>query len=360
MRQKILFILALLCAIVQGAWADEWATVYTQTETTAANWTALNTGSTDGKVLGQSGTTTYYYITGNLSFTNNRTDNGGNGNSGLKILGTVYLYIPTGMTLSCTGANADGRTGGGAGIELTAGNSLYLIGGGTANVTLADRTLYKDGKWNTLCLPFDLTIADSPLAGATARPLNSASIEGTTLNLMFGDAVTELVAGTPYIIKWTKADGYDEASEDNRDLKNPAFSGVVIDKTERSFDNEASGDAQVRFIGTYKSTTFDAIDNSILLMGGENKLYYPTTNAGLGAQRAYFKIGDGTALARQLTAFNIDFGDGETTGVISIHNSQFTIHNEAGAWYDLSGRKFEGVPTMKGVYIHNGHKVIIK
>ena len=135
LKQKILLLFALLCAVAQGAWADEWATVYTQTQTTAANWTALNTGSTDGKVLGQSGTTTYYYITGNLSFTNNRTDNDGNGNSGLKIQGTVYLYIPTGLTLSCTGANADGRTGGGAGIELAAGNSLYLIGGGTINAT---------------------------------------------------------------------------------------------------------------------------------------------------------------------------------------------------------------------------------
>lgn len=33
------------------------------------------------------------------------------------------------------------------------------------SVTLADRTLTKDGKWNTLCLPFDVTIANSPLAG---------------------------------------------------------------------------------------------------------------------------------------------------------------------------------------------------
>ena len=55
--------------------------------------------------------------------------------------------------------------------------------GYVANVTLAARTLYKDGKWNTLCLPFDVTIAGSPLAGATARPLNSASISGSTLTL---------------------------------------------------------------------------------------------------------------------------------------------------------------------------------
>ena len=80
--------IALLCAVVQWAWADEWTDVYSLTQTTSANWTPLNSGSTDGYVLGASGTTTYYYVNGNLTFTNNRTDNDGNGNSGLKIQGT--------------------------------------------------------------------------------------------------------------------------------------------------------------------------------------------------------------------------------------------------------------------------------
>ena len=134
--KKLLLFIAMLCAFAHGAWAQaNWEEVYALTQTTSSNWTALSTGSTDGKVLGQSGTTTYYYVTGNLNFTNNRTDNDGNGNSGLKIQGTVYLYIPTGVTLSCTGANADGRTGAGAGIELASGNTLILLGGGTINAT---------------------------------------------------------------------------------------------------------------------------------------------------------------------------------------------------------------------------------
>ena len=221
--------------------------------------------------------------------------------------------------------------------------------GYVANVTLAARTLYKDGAWNTICLPFDVTIAGSPLAGATARPLNSASISGSTLTLTFGDAVTTLKAGTPYIIKW--------ASGDN--IVSPVFSGVTIDKTDRSYDNGISGDNRVRFLGTYKSTTFDAEDKSILLMGGENTLYYPTAGAGIGAQRAYFKIGsDGALLARRLTAFNIDFGDDEATGIISTTN--YTNDTNSDAWFTLDGRKLSGKPSVKGVYVNNGRKVIIK
>ena len=129
--RKILFLCALLCAIVQGALAqDEWDAVYTMTQTKQSDWTALSAGSTTGRTLGSAGNTTYYYVTSNLSFTNSTA-----GGSGITILGTVYLYIPSGVTVTCTGHNASAPTGAGAGVELSAGNTLCLIGGGTLNAT---------------------------------------------------------------------------------------------------------------------------------------------------------------------------------------------------------------------------------
>ena len=47
----------------------------------------------------------------------------------------MYLYIPSGKTLTSRGANASGQTGAGAGIELAAGNTLFLLGGGTVSAT---------------------------------------------------------------------------------------------------------------------------------------------------------------------------------------------------------------------------------
>ena len=199
-----------------------------------------------------------------------------------------------------------------------------------------------------------------------ARTLTEASIEGTTLNLTFGDAVTTLAAGVPYIIKWTKDD-------EHPTIDDPVFSGVTIDATDRSFDNGVNGDGRVSFIGTYKSTTFTAEDKSILFLNTGNALYYPqpdvTTDPDnpkyptIGAQRAYFKIGEDDApqLARALTAFNIDFGD-EQTGIYSIDNGKMIIDNWAGAWYTLDGRKVANgqKPTAKGLYINNGRKVVIK
>jgi len=58
--------------------------------------------------------------------------------------------------------------------------------------------------------------------------------------------------------------------------------------------------------------------------------------------------------ANAAPAMTIVFG--EATGIGVIDNGQRT----SGDWYDLNGRKLEGRPTKKGVYINNGRKVVIK
>lgn len=108
-----------------------WNAILSQTQTQSDDWTAITSNSTTGLTLGATGTTTYYYVTGNRNFSNTNA-----GGSGLKIQGTVYLYLPTGLSITCVGANASGTTGAGAGIELASGNTLYIIGGtGTVNAT---------------------------------------------------------------------------------------------------------------------------------------------------------------------------------------------------------------------------------
>ena len=252
-------------------------------------------------------------------------------------------------------------------ITLTAPNTL-LLGNNTdnstaveiyntktANVTLSGRTLFKDVKWNTICLPFnvDLTAEGCPLAGADVRELSSTiEYEGKTtgldengvltLNFTAQNGISELVAGTPYIIKWESGDN----------IVSPVFSGVTIDKTDRKFTGTG-----FEFKGTYDYMPFDATNTSFLFMGADDegsKLYYPMNGASIGACRAYFQI---TSSAK-VRAFNLNFGD-EETGIISIENGKMKIENEAGTWYNLNGVRVEK-PARKGVYIQNGRKVVIK
>lgn len=222
--------------------------------------------------------------------------------------------------------------------------TIAAANGNKYNVTLVGRTLWKDGNWNTLCLPFNLTLAGSPLAGADARTLSSASLSDGTLNLTFTDAVTELVAGTPYIIKWAKDDEHPTISD-------PTFTGVTISNADHDFQ---STDEKVKFLGTYAYRTFAAEDKSILFVGGENTLYYPETGARIGTQRAYFQITD----ASSVKAFVLNFEDGDATRIGSLLPATST--SSPSGWNDLSGRKLQSKPTAKGLYINNGRIYMVK
>jgi hypothetical protein len=69
-------------------------------------------------------------------------------------------------------------------------------------VVLSGRTLYRDGRWNTLCLPFSIDdFTGSPLEGATAMALGSAALNGGLLALDFTNA-TSIAAGRPYLVRW--------------------------------------------------------------------------------------------------------------------------------------------------------------
>ena len=144
-KRKLLFtMLALSLGCLSGgsgAMAQAgWEAIYTQTQTTSDDWNPLSSDQTEGYTLGSTGTTKYYYLKKSLNFTNSNA-----GGSGLKIQGTVYLYLPAGISINCQGANASGSTGAGAGIELSSGNTLYIIGGGTGTTVTATGGNAADG-----------------------------------------------------------------------------------------------------------------------------------------------------------------------------------------------------------------------
>ncbi len=219
------------------------------------------------------------------------------------------------------------------------------------NVLLADRTLYKDGEWNTICLPFNVSLSDSPLDGATAKTLTSATMTGTTVSLTFGDAVTTLQAGVPYIIKWAKAEGYDQADPATRDIVNPLFTGVTVVSSTEAQRTIEKADGHVKFIGYYDPMTIDTPDNDdIYYMTAGNTLKHTGKQRTLKACRAYFQFSEA---AQQARSFMLNFGD-ETTGIAEIRKVSDN------SWYTLDGVKLDKQPSKKGLYISNGRKIVIK
>ena len=220
--------------------------------------------------------------------------------------------------------------------------------GKACQVVLADRTLYKDGDWNTICLPFDVVITGSVLEGAEARRLTGASVSNETLNLTFSNPVDELKAGMPYIIRW--------ASGEN--IVNPVFDVVTIYNPMWGFDPYNYYN-NIFFRGTYNKLTIASENRSVLLLGANNQLFYPDGKAAstIGACRAYFTIEDNNYEARQFTGFNLNFEDNTPTSIGLIESKESTEKTDV--WYGLDGRKFNGKPAKKGLYIVNGKKVAV-
>ena len=274
-------------------------------------------------------------------------------------------------------------------IEATVKNSTRIANydGQIATVTLSGRTLYKDGGWNTICLPFNvvdgktedlITFTGTPLEGAIVKKLDidgwyseddkcytkvggnyvdadnqvfsgdastlkQTCIEGDCLYLNFATAES-IEAGKPYLIKW--------ASGTN--ITDPKFEGVTINanaSTEVSFTGGGS------FVGTYNAKRFIVDDlGQYLLMGGDNTLYYTKAGAGVGACRAYFQVPEGSA---SIKMFNLNFSD--YSAATKITNTNLTNQTyEDGEWWTLSGMKLNGKPSQKGVYLFNGKKVVIQ
>ena len=232
--------------------------------------------------------------------------------------------------------------------------------GVTTDVILDGRTLYKDGGWNTICLPFNVTIAGSPLDGAIARTLdaNNTTLDGTTLNLNFANAVTTLTPGTPYLIKWDKADGY--VDDDAHNIVSPTFTNVTIVKGMQPVET-----FYVDFVGTYDYQSFTEDNRSILFVGEKNQLYWPQNGAHLGACRAYFQLKGLTAADVSGARMSFEEGNDEVTSL----NLTPALSQGEGAWYTLDGRKVANgqKPSQrhtlteriaKGLYIHHGKKVV--
>ena len=229
----------------------------------------------------------------------------------------------------------------------------------TRNVVLSDRTLYKDGKWNTLCLPFNLTAAQiaahADFAGATLMELNTDGTNGFdatdgTLYLAFKEA-TAITAGVPYLVKWDAA---------GDDFTSPVFSGVTIDaKASTTVSDADTGLQEVQMVGCYSPVSVVADDKSILFLGDENTLYYSSVNRNIRSCRAYFSVPylkqNPGAKAR---AFRLDFGDEEATGILEVSADSIEMTDDA--WYSLDGVRLSGKPAQRGIYINNGNKVVIK
>ncbi|MBQ8128057.1 MAG: hypothetical protein IJ176_06640 [Prevotella sp.] len=139
------------------------------------------------------------------------------------------------------------------------------------------------------------------------------------------------------------------------------FSGVTV-KSSTAGKRETDC---VDFVGILSPTSiYHGGDRTTLYLGDNNKLYYPETDFNINAFRAYFQLKGGLtagdpASDSNVRAFNLNFASDESLQGVSAPSSD---RGEAvdEAFYSLEGLRLQGKPSQKGIYLHNGKKVLVK
>ena len=110
--------------------------------------------------------------------------------------------------------------------------------------------------------------------------------------------------------------------------------------------------------GSYKSILEVAVEKKEVKLGEVyllyNDVFYLSQKGTIPAGGIYLP----KPVSKTRSALVIGGENDGTTGIIDA--ARLIDNGLSGSWYDLSGRKFNGKPTTKGIYIINGKKVVIK
>lgn len=221
-------------------------------------------------------------------------------------------------------------------LKESADNSqiIYAHKGEIINAQL-ERTLVAD-KWNTFCIPFNLSVADGKICGVEAEVREYDHMDGDMM--MFKD-VKEIVAGRPYLIK-----------PKGKDIKLDKFANVRLTGPEL----EKSGDESFYMIGTYSNRTFCEEESSqYLFLNANAEFRHPKPGTTMKGMRAYFYCSPDVQASQMKVGFSENSTDIKDIEQNNIQANSQRIYTINGTYV---GTDKSALP--KGIYIIGGKKYI--
>lgn len=216
--------------------------------------------------------------------------------------------------------------------------------------------VWKAETWNTMVLPFDVTVAElsTQLGYAIVNVVNKdATTEG---NVQFKLEMQTIPANTPFCVKTSAA------IADHRTL---TFANKkIVDGGENPSVDAGMG---YKFVGAYKNKTINKTTPTYNFLRGDNDKWAHIGSTSSNTWTvvpfdAYVELTEAAA-ARGVT-FTFEEIDGTAT-VIKAVDAEVTeiaesAKSAAEGWYTINGIKLNAKPTQKGIYIFNGKKVAIQ
>ena len=209
----------------------------------------------------------------------------------------------------------------------------------STNLTI-NRQMVSD-KWNTFCVPFALTWDQIEATFGTGTEVRE--YEGANGNVLTFKETTDIKAGTPYLIKPTKA------------AEKYIFNNVDITTTEAA----KVGNGDIKFCGVYNKTIVNGLAETGSHVSGivDNMVKRAKADTSIKGFRAYFSVPNNISESAE-AALRVAI-DGETTGIDAIEGFETKTPTRV---YNLSGQ-YVGTSTANlkpGVYVSGGKKVIVK
>ena len=251
-------------------------------------------------------------------------------------------------------------------VTLTDGDDLSPLSayaGKTCQVAYSRS--FTEGKSSTVCLPF----AFAKGSVGTFYTFTGISKNGSEYVAdMTEYQGANLVANTPYLFTPSATGDVD-------------FSGTYEIPASITAGSTVSGDWT--YLGTYETIEWTEAPTGIYGYSAQDVSEQGISQGEfvkvgeyvrIKPMRCYLKYKNGSANytgARGMTrAADEELPDiikvrliganGETTAIGSLQTKTGEVTFDKDAWYSLDGRRIEGKPSKSGLYINNGHKVIIK
>lgn len=197
------------------------------------------------------------------------------------------------------------------------------------------RTLVAD-KWNTFCLPFNISLENGKLCGVEAEVRKYDRMEGDVM--MFKEA-KEIVAGRSYLIR-PKGENITFKRFDNVRLTGPEL--------------EKSGDESFYMIGTYSNRTFSEEESSqYLFLNANAEFRHPKAGTTMKGMRAYFYCSPDVQASQMKVGFTENSTDIKDLEQNNIQANSQRIYSINGTYV---GTDKSALP--KGIYIIGGKKYI--
>ena len=208
-----------------------------------------------------------------------------------------------------------------------------------------NRTMKEGTTWATLCLPFEVSLADKNF-----RAFNLLSADDVTGTVELEEIEGSIAAGTPVIIKMKDGATKLDFSVENREIAKDVQTAET-----------ANGNYQLQGLYTQKMFSKDTDNNCYIVKG--DKLMNPakllgtaTESVGSKPFRAYM-VDNSSAPAAGARMFSISVG-GSTTAIEQLE----TTADSKAEYYDLQGRRLQDLQKGVNIVKRGGKtmKVIIK